>query len=106
RAGSMLIAAGRGALVDTPALLDARNAGQLGYLGLDVYEQEANLFFEDPSDLPLPDDVLARLLTFPNVIVTAHQAFLTREALAAIAATTLDNVVRWAAGDPRNTVEG
>ncbi|MFO3722618.1 2-hydroxyacid dehydrogenase [Pseudomonas sp. HLMP] len=104
--GAMLINTGRGALVDTPALIDALKSGQLGYLGLDVYEEEAQLFFEDRSDLPLQDDVLARLLTFPNVIVTAHQAFLTREALDAIAATTLDNVVRWAAGDPRNTVEG
>ncbi|MCY1313922.1 D-lactate dehydrogenase [compost metagenome] len=54
----------------------------------------------------MQDDVLARLLTFPNVIVTAHQAFLTREALAAIAATTLDNITRWAAGNPQNLVEG
>lgn len=104
--GAMLINTGRGALVDTPALVDALKSGQLGYLGLDVYEEEAQLFFEDRSDLPLQDDVLARLLTFPNVIVTAHQAFLTREALAAIAATTLDNIVRWAAGNPHNLVDG
>ncbi|WMR33679.1 2-hydroxyacid dehydrogenase, partial [Metapseudomonas otitidis] len=76
--GAMLINTGRGALVETPALIEALKSGQLGYLGLDVYEEEANLFFEDRSDLPLQDDVLARLLTFPNVIVTAHQAFLTR----------------------------
>ncbi|NER59775.1 2-hydroxyacid dehydrogenase [Pseudomonas sp. MAFF212428] len=104
--GAMLINTGRGALVDTPALIDALKSGQLGYLGLDVYEEEAQIFFEDRSDLPLQDDVLARLLTFPNVIVTAHQAFLTREALAAIAATTLDNIARWAAGNPQNLVEG
>ncbi|KDN97999.1 2-hydroxyacid dehydrogenase [Pseudomonas donghuensis] len=104
--GAMLINTGRGALVDTPALIEALKSGQLGYLGLDVYEEEAQLFFEDRSDLPLQDDVLARLLTFPNVIVTAHQAFLTREALAAIAATTLDNITRWAAGNPQNLVEG
>lgn len=104
--GAMLINTGRGALVDTPALVDALKSGQLGYLGLDVYEEEAQLFFEDRSDLPLQDDVLARLLTFPNVIVTAHQAFLTREALDAIAATTLDNIVRWAAGDAQNLVMG
>ncbi len=104
--GAMLINTGRGALVDTPALIDALKSGQLGYLGLDVYEEEAQLFFEDRSDQPLQDDVLARLLTFPNVIVTAHQAFLTREALDAIAATTLDNVTRWAAGNPQNIVEG
>lgn len=104
--GAMLINTGRGALVDTPALIDALKSGQLGYLGLDVYEEEAQLFFEDRSDLPLQDDVLARLLTFPNVIVTAHQAFLTHEALAAIAATTLDNIIRWTAGDPQNLVNG
>lgn len=104
--GAMLINTGRGALVDTPALIDALKSGRLGYLGLDVYEEEAQLFFEDRSDLPLQDDVLARLLTFPNVIVTAHQAFLTREALAAIAATTLDNINRWAAGKPQNLVMG
>ncbi|MDR2306092.1 MAG: 2-hydroxyacid dehydrogenase [Paucimonas sp.] len=104
--GAMLINTGRGALVDTPALIDALKSGQLGYLGLDVYEEEAQLFFEDRSDQPLQDDVLARLLTFPNVIVTAHQAFLTREALDAIAATTLDNISRWAAGNPQNLVTG
>ncbi|MBV4539479.1 2-hydroxyacid dehydrogenase [Pseudomonas vlassakiae] len=104
--GAMLINTGRGALVDTPALIDALKSGQLGYLGLDVYEEEAQLFFEDRSDLPLQDDVLARLLTFPNVIITAHQAFLTREALDAIAATTLDNIIRWAAGNPQNLVSG
>ncbi|MDG1580202.1 2-hydroxyacid dehydrogenase [Pseudomonas sp. GOM6] len=102
--GAMLINTGRGALVDTPALIGALKSGQLGYLGLDVYEEEAELFFEDRSDLPLQDDVLARLLTFPNVIVTAHQAFLTREALAAIAATTLSNVAAWLAGTPSNRV--
>ncbi len=102
--GVMLINTGRGALVDTPALIEALKSGQLGYLGLDVYEEEAELFFEDRSDQPLQDDVLARLLTFPNVIVTAHQAFLTREALAAIAATTLDNIAAWIAGAPVNRV--
>jgi len=102
----MLINTGRGALVDTPALIEALKSGQLGYLGLDVYEEEAQLFFEDRSDLPLQDDVLARLLTFPNVIITAHQAFLTREALSAIASTTLDNIAAWREGAPQNLVEG
>lgn len=102
--GAMLINTGRGALVDTPALIEALKSGQLGYLGLDVYEEEAQLFFEDRSDLPLQDDVLARLLTFPNVVITAHQAFLTREALGAIAQTTLDNIASWAAGSPQNQV--
>lgn len=102
--GTMLINTGRGALVDTPALIGALKSGQLGYLGIDVYEEEAELFFEDRSDLPLQDDVLARLLTFPNVIVTAHQAFLTHEALAAIAGTTLDNIASWVAGTSVNRV--
>ncbi|MBD8272099.1 2-hydroxyacid dehydrogenase [Pseudomonas fluorescens] len=104
--GAMLINTGRGGLVDTPALVEALKTGQLGYLGLDVYEEEAQLFFEDRSDLPLQDDVLARLLTFPNVIITAHQAFLTREALAAIAGTTLANIAAWADGRAQNLVEG
>jgi D-lactate dehydrogenase len=102
--GAMLINTGRGALVDTPALIEALKSGQLGYLGLDVYEEEAQLFFEDRSDQPLQDDVLARLLTFPNVVITAHQAFLTHEALGAIAQTTLDNITAWAAGTPHNVV--
>ncbi|NBB11501.1 2-hydroxyacid dehydrogenase [Pseudomonas sp. SLFW] len=102
--GAMLINTGRGALVDTPALIGALKSGQLGYLGLDVYEEEAQLFFEDRSDLPLQDDVLARLLTFPNVVITAHQAFLTREALGAIARTTLENIAGWASGSPQNLV--
>ncbi|ALE87176.1 2-hydroxyacid dehydrogenase [Pseudomonas versuta] len=104
--GAMLINTGRGALVNTAALIEALKSGQLGYLGLDVYEEEAQLFFEDRSDLPLQDDVLARLLTFPNVIITAHQAFLTREALSAIASTTLDNIVAWRNGTPQNLIEG
>jgi D-lactate dehydrogenase len=101
---AMLINTGRGALIDTPALIGALKSGQLGYLGLDVYEEEAGLFFEDHSGLPLQDDVLARLLSFPNVIVTAHQAFLTDEALAAIAGTTLGNVAAWQAGQISNQV--
>ena len=80
-------------------------SGQLGHLGLDVYEEEADLFFEDRSADVLQDDVLARLLSFPNVIVTAHQAFFTREALAGIADTTLANVAAWAAGAPVNVVQ-
>lgn len=104
--GAMLINTGRGELVNTPALIESLKSGQLGYLGLDVYEEEAQLFFEDRSDLPLQDDVLARLLTFPNVIITAHQAFLTQEALAAIARTTLDNIRAWREGTPQNQVDG
>ena len=103
--GAMLINTGRGALVDAPALIKALKSGQLGYLGLDVYEEESELFFEDHSDLPLQDDTLARLLSFPNVIVTAHQAFLPHEALDAIARTTLDNIAAWLAGRPSNEVK-
>lgn len=104
--GAMLINTGRGPLVDTPALIEALKSGQLGYLGLDVYEEEADIFFADRSDQPLQDDVLARLLTFPNVIITAHQAFLTHEALAGIAQTTLANIAAWQGGNPVNLVEG
>lgn len=102
--GAMLINTGRGALVDTPALIDALKTGRLGNLGLDVYEEESGLFFEDHSDQPLQDDVLALLLTFPNVIVTSHQAFFTREALAEIAHTTLLNIEAWRQGNPQNVV--
>lgn len=102
--GSMLINTSRGALVDTPAVINALKSGHLGYLGLDVYEEEADLFFEDLSDFPLQDDILARLLTFPNVVITAHQAFLTHEALGAIAGTTLANIEAWAKGTPQNLV--
>ena len=100
--GVMLINTGRGALIDTPALIGALKSGQLGYLGLDVYEEEAELFFEDCSEQPLQDDVLARLLSFPNVLITAHQGFLTHEALAAIAGTTRDNIAAWLADAPIN----
>jgi D-lactate dehydrogenase len=92
KAGAMLVNTGRGALVDTQAVVEALKSGHLGSLALDVYEEEGDLFFEDRSGEIIDDDVFARLLTFPNVLITAHQAFLTREALAAIAETTLDNV--------------
>lgn len=90
--GAMLINTGRGALIDTGALIAALKSGQLGSAGLDVYEEEEAYFFQDLSDQVLRDDVLARLLTFPNVVLTSHQAFLTREALVAIATTTLGNI--------------
>lgn len=98
RPGAMLINTSRGALLDTPAVIEALKSGQLGYLGLDVYEEEASLFFEDLSGQVLQDDVFARLLTFPNVLITGHQAFFTREALSAIAETTLTNLDDIAAG--------
>jgi len=98
--GVMLINTSRGALVDTPALIDALKSGAVGAAGLDVYEEEGPLFFRDLSMLPLQDDVLARLLTFPNVLITSHQAFLTREALSNIAETTLTSVDAFARGEP------
>ena len=92
RPGAMLLNTSRGAVVDTRALIAALKAGTLGSLGLDVYEEEADLFFHDLSGEVLQDDVFARLLTFPNVLITGHQAFFTEEALTAIAQTTLANI--------------
>jgi D-lactate dehydrogenase len=89
---------GRGALIDSRALIAALKRGEIGGAGLDVYEEEEGIFFRDLSDQVLQDDVLARLLTFPNVLVTAHQAFLTHEALDTIAAVTLANVTSFAHG--------
>jgi D-lactate dehydrogenase len=102
--GVMLINTGRGALIDSKALIAALKSGHIGSAGLDVYEEEEGVFFEDLSDQVLQDDVLARLLTFPNVVVTAHQGFFTREALANIATTTLTNVRAFERGVPRNLV--
>jgi D-lactate dehydrogenase len=97
--GVMLINTSRGALVDTQSAIDALKSGHMGYLGLDVYEEEERLFFRDLSASVIQDDVFARLLTFPNVIITAHQGFFTQEALAAIADTTLDNLTRLERGE-------
>ena len=94
----MLINTSRGALLDTIAVIEALKSGKIGYLGLDVYEEEEEIFFEDRSGLILSDDVFARLLTFPNVIITGHQAFFTREALENIAATTMENITRFEQG--------
>ena len=99
RPGAMLINTSRGALIDSSAAIEALKDGRLGYLGLDVYEEEGDLFFEDLSDRVVTDDTLMRLLTFPNVLVTSHQAFFTREAVANIAATTLDNVTAFETGE-------
>lgn len=96
RAGVMLINTSRGALLDTMAVTQALKAGQIGYLGLDVYEEEAELFFEDRSNTVMQDDVFARLLTFPNVLITSHQAFFTRNAMNAIAETTLATITAFA----------
>lgn len=103
--GAMLINTSRGAVVDTPAVVDALKGGRLGSLGLDVYEEEGDLFFRDLSDHVIQDDVFARLLTFPNVVVTGHQAFFTEDALRAIAQTTLDNLGDFErTGRPRHPV--
>ena len=90
--GAMVINTSRGAVLDTQAAIAALKTGQLGSLGMDVYEEEADLFFRDLSNVVLHDDVFARLLTFPNVVVTGHQAFFTEDALTAIAETTLANL--------------
>lgn len=98
--GSMLINTSRGGLIDTRAVIDAIKSGRLGYLGTDVYEEEEGLFFEDLSDEVIQDETFQLLQSFPNVVITAHQAFFTQEALANIAETTLANIATVAAGQP------
>ena len=100
RPGSILLNVSRGALVDTRALIEALKSGLLAGVGLDVYEEEEGIFFEDLSNCVLQDDELARLLTFPNVLITSHQAFLTHEALSEIARTTVANVSALASREP------
>jgi len=90
--GVMLINTSRGAVVDTKEAIKVLKSNKLGYLGIDVYEQEENLFFKDLSESIIQDDVIARLLSFPNVLITAHQGFFTQEALTQIANITLQNV--------------
>ena len=97
---TILVNVSRGGLIDTAALIEALKSSRLGGVALDVYEEEEGIFFEDLSGQVLQDDVLARLLTFPNVLVTAHQAFLTREALGDIARTTVANLVALGKGAP------
>ena len=98
--GVVLVNVSRGALIDTTALIEALKSGRIGGVALDVYEEEEGVFFEDLSGQILHDDELARLLTFPNVLITAHQAFLTKEALAEIARVTVANLVALAEGKP------
>lgn len=98
RSGSYLVNTSRGKLVDTAAVIQALKSGHLGGVALDVYEEEEGVFFEDLSGRALQDDVLSRLLTFPNVLITSHQAFLTREALGSIAAVTLESIRRFSEG--------
>ncbi len=96
--GVMLLNTGRGALIDTRAVIDALKAGIIGHLGLDVYEEEEELFFRDLSGQVIQDDTFARLQTFPNVVITGHQAFFTQEALIKIADITLGNITAFETG--------
>ncbi len=96
--GVMIINTSRGALVDAQAAIDGLKSGKIGHLGLDVYEEEASLFFEDLSEQVLQDDTFARLMTFPNVLITGHQAFFTDTALRTIAAVTIENLSAFEAG--------
>lgn len=98
--GAMLVNTSRGALVDTRAAIEALKSGRLGYLGLDVYEEEAELFFRDLSERIIHDDLFTRLLTFNNVLITGHQAFFTRNALQQIAEVTLGNIAAFERGEP------
>ncbi len=98
--GVMLINTSRGALVDTSAVIDGIKAGTIGYFGADVYEEEESLFFEDLSDTVIQDDMFQLLQSFPNVVITAHQGFFTREAFTTIAETTLHNITEFAQGLP------
>jgi D-lactate dehydrogenase len=98
--GALLVNTSRGGLVDTEAVIEALKSGQLGGLALDVYEQEADVFFRDLSGTIIADDVLQRLVSFPNVIVTGHQAFFTQEAITTICQTTLRNLSEFEAGEP------
>jgi D-lactate dehydrogenase len=93
--GAMLINTGRGALVETHALIRGLKSGKIGHVGLDVYEEESDLFFENLSGQIIQDDLFARLLTFPNVLITGHQAFFTEEALTAIAKITIENITQF-----------
>lgn len=106
RPGVVIVNTSRGKLIDTTALIDGLKSGQIGGVALDVYEEEEGVFFEDLSDAVVQDDELIRLIGFPNVLVTAHQAFLTTEALSKIAAVTRENIVRLASGkDPVGETE-
>lgn len=99
KSGVALINTSRGALIDTRAVIEGLKAGKVGYLAIDTYEEEQDIFFDNLSDKMIHDDVFARLLTFPNVLVTGHQGFFTREALDIIARTTLSNITAFERGD-------
>ncbi|AWV98806.1 2-hydroxyacid dehydrogenase [Arcticibacterium luteifluviistationis] len=100
--GAMLINTSRGGVIDTSAVIEALKNRTLGYLGIDVYEQEDKLFFHDLSESVIQDDQIQRLISFPNVLITSHQGFFTKEALDQIAITTLKNITNFASG---NTIE-
>lgn len=100
----MLINTSRGALIDTKAAIEGLKSGRIGYLGLDVYEEEDSMFFEDMSDKIIQDDTFARLMMFPNVLVTGHQAFYTYNAVRSIAQTTLENITAYENKRPQNTL--
>lgn len=99
KTGVVIVNTSRGALIDTEALIDGLKRRKIGAACLDVYEEEADLFYEDRSDSIIEDDMLVRLISMPNVIVTSHQAFLTREALNNIAAATVDNLLKFKRGE-------
>lgn len=101
---AMLINTGRGALCDTQALIQALESGKLGYAGLDVYENEQNLFFKDHSDGMIHDQLFLKLRSLPNVLITPHQAFLTQEAIENIVKTTIDNITSFEQGLPVNKI--
>jgi D-lactate dehydrogenase len=102
--GAMLVNTSRGALVDTRALIRALKSGRLGSVALDVYEEESNIFYQDLSEEIIPDSLITQLITFPNVLVTGHQAFFSREALIVIAETTIQNISDFAAGRENENV--
>lgn len=99
KAGVMLINTSRGGLVDTKAVIAGLKSGHIGYLGIDVYEQEEDLFFQNLSEQIIHDDIIARLMSFPNVLITAHQGFFTQEALDQIACTTFANIKAFGVGE-------
>lgn len=105
KTGVVIVNTSRGALIDTEALIDGLKHRKIGAACLDVYEEESELFYEDRSDSIIEDDVLVRLISMPNVIVTSHQAFLTKEALNNIAATTVDNLLKFQRGEPAPETE-
>ncbi len=100
KTGVVLINTSRGALIETEDVIEGLKSGKIGELGLDVYEEEADLFYEDLSNKVIQDDIFARLALFPNVIMTGHQAFFTEEAMKAIAHTTLTNIAQFEQGEP------